>query len=47
MIVNIDKKIKLSIILTKLTAHKTTTTFDISNPGPGLRQSQKGGGGIL
>ena len=34
------------LILTKLTGHKTTTTCDISNPGPGLRQSQKCGGGI-
>jgi hypothetical protein len=35
------------LILTKLTWHKTTTTCDIFNPGPGLRQSQKCGGGIL
>ena len=32
------------LILTKLTGHKTTTTCDISNPGPGLRRAYNYGG---
>ena len=31
-------------ILTGLTEHKETTTYDVGNPGHGLRQSQKCGG---
>jgi len=32
------------LILTELTEQKKTTTYDIGNPGPGLRQTQKCGG---
>jgi len=39
---NINKTNNLPIILTQLTEHKEkTTTYDVGNPGAGLRQVQK------
>jgi hypothetical protein len=37
---NINKTNNLPIILTELTEHKKTTTYDVGNPGPGLGQVQ-------
>jgi hypothetical protein len=35
---------QLPLILTELTEHKKTTTYDVGNPGSGLGQVHKFGG---
>jgi hypothetical protein len=41
---NINKKNTKHLILTYLTEHKKTMTYDVGNPGPGLGQAQQCGG---
>ena len=36
---------KSPLILTELTEHNKTTTYDVGNPGPGLGQAHTYGGG--
>ena len=37
---NINKKNTKHLILTYLTEHKKTMTYDVGNPGPGVGQAQ-------